>query len=126
MREGGKTRFLAPELLEGPERFRTSPASDIFSLSMAFYNLWTGEVPFVEVTNDRKAEAAIREGQRPTRPTRDIDLPPETEQDFWQLLVEMWAHEAPQRPSSDYMQRRLDIIFRPLLEQHDTSYRRRH
>jgi hypothetical protein len=32
MREGGRTRFMAPELLAGAEKFRTSPASDIFSL----------------------------------------------------------------------------------------------
>ena len=92
IREGGRTRFMAPELLAGAEKFRTSPASDIFSLSMIFWNAWTRKLPFAELTNELKAEAAIRNGERPDRPTaaataaaeleprmEPIDSPPEPE-----------------------------------------------
>lgn len=143
IREGGRTRFMAPELLAGDELFRTSPASDIFSLSMTFWNVWTRELPFAELLNERKVEAAIRGGQRPNCPTRatnitavlmappdmeqfdehsDLDrnfLSPEIEQDFWLLLVDMWAHEASNRPSSADVLQRLETIFLSLLEQHD-------
>jgi hypothetical protein len=133
---------MAPELLAGDELFRTSPASDIFSLSMTFWNVWTRELPFAELLNERKVEAAIRRGQRPNNPTRatnfttEMALPdmeqfdeqpdlernflnPEIEQDFWLLLVDMWAHEASNRPSSADVLQRLETIFHSLLEQHD-------
>lgn len=108
---------MAPELLAGEENFRTSPASDIFSLSMTFLSTWTREVPFAELPNNRKVEAAIRSGRRPGKPVADIDLSPAMEQEFWLLLTDMWAHDAANRPSSDDVQTRLEVIFAPLLEQ---------
>jgi hypothetical protein len=117
---------LAPELLTGEEKFRTSPASDIFSLSMAFLNTWTREVPFAELPNSRKVEAAIRKGRRPEKPAAHIDLPPEREQEFWLLLTEMWAHDAASRPSSADMQGRLEAIFAPLLKQRKPTYVQKH
>jgi len=110
---------------------------------MTFWNVWTRKLPFAELLNERKVEAAIRGGQRPNSPTRatnitavamtppdmeqfdghpDLErnfLSPENEQDFWLLLVDMWAHEASSRPSSAGVLQRLETIFRSLLEQHD-------
>ena len=115
IREGGRTRFMAPELLAGEdEKFRTSSASDIFSLSMTLLNIWTREAPFVKL-NERKAEAAIRKGLRPHKPTMHTDLSPEMEQDLWLLLVDMWAHEPQCRPSSEDIEKRLETVFGPLL-----------
>ena len=116
IREGGRTRFLAPELSDGPEEFRTSAASDIFSLSMTFLNVWTRELPFKEC-KDWKAGAKIRDGQRPERPAIRIGLPPATEQECWVLLVKMWAHVADERPPSESVRLRLETIFNPILEQ---------
>ena len=117
IREGGRIRFLAPELLHGEENFRTTPASDIFSLSMVFLNIWTREAPFAELASSWKVEAAVRKGQRPEKPGVDIDLPPEMAQEFWLLLTKMWAHDPASRPPSDDMQSQLEVIFAPLLEQ---------
>lgn len=114
IRDGGRTRFLAPELLAGPEKFRTSATSDIFSLSMTLLNIWTREAPFVKL-NERKAEAAIRKGLRPHKPTMHTDLSPEMEQDLWLLLVDMWVHEPQCRPSSEDIEKRLETVFGPLL-----------
>ena len=119
IREGGRIRFLAPELLDGEENFRTTPASDIFSLSMAFLNIWTREAPFTELASSRKVEAAVRKGQRPEKPVVHIDLPPEMEQEFWLLLTKMWAHDPASRPPSDDMQSQLEVIFAPLLKQRE-------
>jgi len=116
IREGGRVRFLAPELSDGSEEFRTSAKSDIFSLGMTFLNVWTHQRPFAE-WNDRKAEAAIRNERRPKRPAARVDLAPEMEDEFWQLIQRMWAHAAGDRPSSGYVQKRLETIFRPVLEQ---------
>ena len=86
---------MAPELLDGPEKFRTSPTSDVFSLSMIFWNAWTRKLPFSEITSELGAGAAIRKGKRPNRPTtvattmtattatthvEQMDLSPESEQ----------------------------------------------
>ena len=60
--EGGMQRFLAPELLDGPEKFRTSEASDVFSLSMTFYHIWARQRPFAG-SNERLAANAICRGE---------------------------------------------------------------
>ena len=118
IREGGRIRFLAPELLHGEEKFRTTPASDIFSLSMVFLNIWTCKTPFAELTSGQKAEAAVRKGQRPKKPAVHIDLSPKMEHEFWLLITKMWAHDPASRPPSDDMRSQLEAIFAPLLEQH--------
>ena len=69
IREGGRMRFMAPELLSGHETFRTSEASDVFSLSMIFWNAWTRKLPFAEIANELRAGAVIRKGERPNKPT---------------------------------------------------------
>jgi len=115
IREGGRKRFLAPELSAGAEKFRTSAASDIFSLSMTLLNVWTRDFPFAEIYKEQKAEAAIRKGRRPGRPAVQINLPSNVEQEFWLLLVDMWTHDASSRPPSEDVQKRLETIFGPLL-----------
>jgi serine/threonine protein kinase len=119
IREGGRLRYLAPELLAGDESFRTTVATDIFSLSMTFLHVWSRQVPFVEFSREQKATAAIRKGRRPKRPAVHIDLTSDIEQEFWLLIVDMWAQEASSRPQSEDMQKRLEAIFRPLLELRD-------
>jgi serine/threonine protein kinase len=115
IREGGRPRFMAPELSAGKEEsFRTSASSDIFSLAMTFLNVWTREAPFVELSS-RRAGRLIEEGRRPNRPAEQLDLPTGMEQKFWLLLVDMWAHDPQNRPSSEDMQNRLETIFEPVL-----------
>jgi len=111
IRVGGRVRFLAPELLAGPERFRTSVPSDIFSLSMIFFSTWAHAVPFAKITNEHAVEKHIRTGQRPTRPTTHVRLHPEVEENLWQLIENMWAPDPSVRPPTDNMQRRLEAIF---------------
>jgi len=117
IREGGRVRFMAPELLAGPERFRTSLPSDIFSLSMIFFSTWAHALPFAEIANEHAVERHIRKGQRPKRPTTHRGLRPEMEEEFWQLIENMWAPIPSSRPSTGDMQRRLEIIFGSLLGQ---------
>jgi len=107
---------MAPELSIGAnEKFRTTPSSDIFSFSLTILNTWTGEVPFPK-HNERRAAAAIRKNRRPSRPEINIDLPSETEQELWLLLVDMWAHDASSRPPTEDVHRRLEGFLGPFLE----------
>lgn len=117
IREGGRVRFLAPELLGGPERFRTSLPSDIFSLSMIFFSTWAHALPFANITNEHAVQKHILKQQRPTRPTTHLGLPTDKEEEFWQLIKNMWAHVPASRPSTGDMQRRLETIFGSLLQQ---------
>ena len=85
---------------------------------MTFLNSWTRELPFAEF-KEQKAGAAIRDGRRPERPAMHIDLPSEIEEEFWQLIQSMWVHAADDRPSSHDVQKRLETIFGPILDQRE-------
>jgi serine/threonine protein kinase len=113
IREGGKFRFLAPELLEGAAKFRTSAASDVFSLSMVYFNLWTHQPPFA-LSNELAAATAIRRGERPLRPADDLGLPFERMESFWLLIQQMWATAVDQRPAAKKVHLRLEAIFASL------------
>ncbi|KAF8312067.1 kinase-like protein [Clavulina sp. PMI_390] len=123
--EGGRLRFLAPELAKGlTERFRTTLQSDIFSLAMTFLNLWTGKKPFSEIPKDRKVASTLKKGKRPTRPTVHFGLKLGAESDLWMLLSDMWAHDSMTRPSIGEVFERLNqkIFDPPLPSQASTSY----
>jgi hypothetical protein len=83
---------------------------------MTFFNVWELQVPFATFS-EQKAGAQIRNRRRPERPAAHIDLPSDMEEEFWQLIECMWAHEAGDRPSSEDVQKRLETIFGPVLEQ---------
>ncbi|KAF8297420.1 kinase-like protein [Clavulina sp. PMI_390] len=110
--EGGRLRFLAPELSNGrTERFCSTQESDIFALAMTFLNAWSGELPFSSSKNERQIVKEVIESERPLRPASVVALEPETEQEFWSLLGEMWAQDAAERPSSGQTLERLGRIF---------------
>ncbi|KAF8311178.1 kinase-like protein, partial [Clavulina sp. PMI_390] len=112
---GGYVRFLAPELARSPEdRFRTTWASDIYSLSMLSLNMWTGNRPFYKHELEWKVFAALEKGERPEKPTDPLihtNLPQGFEIPFWKLLREMWAEDMVIRPTSGVVMERLDKIF---------------
>lgn len=111
--EGGRNRFLAPELSAAiTTRFRTSPSSDIYSLSMTFLNIWTREPPFAKTSNEYKVASWMRDGHRPRRPPVSLNLSSDIEEQFWELVQRMWAHEPNLRPPSSTVQKRLEEIFR--------------
>ncbi|KAF8317147.1 kinase-like protein, partial [Clavulina sp. PMI_390] len=56
-RRGGHLRFMAPELIsnrtsEQMDELRTSLETDIFSLAMLVFNIWTGSRPMKECWNE--------------------------------------------------------------------------
>ncbi|KAF8301399.1 hypothetical protein DL93DRAFT_2160894 [Clavulina sp. PMI_390] len=112
LQEAGRLRFLAPELSGGwGNRFRTSTASDMFSLAMTFLNVWTGQVPFPELRNDAKVAASFRKGRRPKLVATTTSLAPAPTRDLRNLLNDMWAQEPQSRPPSTDISNRLHNIF---------------
>lgn len=58
LQQGGRARFVAPELSAGPEKFRINEASDIYSLAMTIYALGTGLPPFHHLSIHAATRAA--------------------------------------------------------------------
>ncbi|KAF8316078.1 kinase-like protein [Clavulina sp. PMI_390] len=110
--EGGRARFLAPELSGGQtDQFSPTQESDVFALAMTFLNAWSGEPPFPGIKNALQVSAALSIGERPTRPAFSVPLDPASNNDFWALLVDMWAQETAKRPSSNKVLKRVEGIF---------------
>ena len=114
IREGGRLRFLAPELSCGRETFRTTTASDVYSLAMTLFNLSTLCLPFEELDNEWAAAHAVRQGQRPRRVSAPRFLSGYFSM-LWDLMVMMWDHDAPARPAAATATRRLREILGPLI-----------
>ncbi|KAF8291688.1 kinase-like protein, partial [Clavulina sp. PMI_390] len=110
--EGGRLRFLAPEFWHSQtNHFCINQDSDMFGLSMTYLNAWTCQPPFPEIKLDREVTAVLNTGQRPLEPVVATPLSPEIRENFWKLLVDMWAHEAPKRPSSSQILERIEQMF---------------
>ena len=113
--EGGRLRFLAPELSGGlTANFRTTQASDMFALAMTFLNVWTREPPFGEIRNEVKVASNYRKGYRPKRSNVEVGIVG-VKENFWALLVAMWAQKPADRPSSAVVYRDLGKIFHTVL-----------
>ncbi|KAF8293556.1 kinase-like protein, partial [Clavulina sp. PMI_390] len=111
--QGGRICFLAPEILDSQtEGFYSSQESDIFGLSMMYFNTWSGHPPFAEITNEWHIASILIKGQRPNKPAQSVDLLDQTvKTEFWTLLTKMWTHEPTQRPSSSVVLQRMESIF---------------
>ncbi|KAF8304818.1 kinase-like protein [Clavulina sp. PMI_390] len=104
--QGGRLRFLSPELSRGPDQFRTNEASDIYSLAMTIYSLGVGKVPLWEIERDIQAVKLLEEGRRPgpesnARSSETMeslgDLDAVSTLKLWSLLGQMWVHEPEER-----------------------------
>ncbi|KAF8312272.1 kinase-like protein [Clavulina sp. PMI_390] len=112
LREGGKARFIAPELVDGSmEFFRPNLATDIFSLAMTFFNVWSGQQPLHKVQQIHKVVTTYIAGGRPQAPTSLVNLAVEQREELWNLLSEMWAHVPTDRTSSNNVVVCLMAIF---------------
>lgn len=110
--EGGKYRYLAPELLAvvGPDEFRTSPASDCYAFAMTILEMATLDKPWAEFSHELRAARAAETGTRPKRPDSLGGLPTETADALWALLSQMWAQDPLTRPSLDAVEAELERI----------------
>ncbi|KAF9521139.1 hypothetical protein BS47DRAFT_14058 [Hydnum rufescens UP504] len=107
--EGGSDRHIAPELYSGVHDFRTTPQTDIYSLSMTLLELSTRSHPFQEFTYPRAAAMAAVEQKRPCR----IALPhllPGIADELWNLMEHMWVHEPSNRPPAHIAVRHIERL----------------
>ncbi|KAF8317424.1 kinase-like protein, partial [Clavulina sp. PMI_390] len=99
--QGGRIRFLAPEILDAQEeKFHSSQESDVFGLAMTYFNAWSGYPPFHEIKIEHRVASNLIKGGRPREPAQPVVVLDQTvNSGFWALLVEMWSHEPVERPS---------------------------
>ncbi|KAH9839257.1 kinase-like domain-containing protein [Rhodofomes roseus] len=96
----GSIRWMAPELLNpeeaGLEHARPSAESDIYSLAMVMWEVYTGRIPFYNLTRDATVVFRVILGIRPERPTAATSLG--LSDDIWNLMEHGWCPQWQRRP----------------------------
>ncbi|KAJ6479385.1 kinase-like domain-containing protein [Mycena vulgaris] len=96
-KRGGTVRWHAPELFhEG----RNSFASDVYAFSCVCYEIFTGDLPFCDLTKDGAVILKVMQGQRPRR---SLSVP----DDVWDLMEECWKADPEARPCARQIVSRL-------------------
>ncbi len=71
----GDFRYMAPEQIQGR---RGDPRSDIYTIGILLYRMFTGTMPFERQNSSIKAWLHLKR-EKPTPFTPDLDIPPELE-----------------------------------------------
>ncbi|KAG0565029.1 hypothetical protein KC19_8G157600 [Ceratodon purpureus] len=93
----GTSRYIAPELMgvgmeQIRERDKLHPRkSDVYSFGMLCFEIFTGEVPFKDISIPRYVKEKVKAGERPR-------LPPECPEELRSLIELCWHHEPNERP----------------------------
>lgn len=97
----GTANYMAPEQISDLE---SSPASDIFSLGLIFYEMLTGRTAFSGESLTRIEKEIL--GTMPAAPEA---LRPDIPGELNELIMEMLAKSPEQRPSAESVSERLDF-----------------
>ncbi|KAG9098566.1 hypothetical protein FRC06_006212 [Ceratobasidium sp. 370] len=95
---GGTARWMAYEQLFpiAPEMVCQKPnsQSDVYSLGMTLYEVFSGKLPFAELRNEPQVIRAVMDGMLPTR------IPNAFPEPLWDLLNWCWRRNPHERPSA--------------------------
>ncbi|KAJ7234900.1 kinase-like domain-containing protein, partial [Mycena haematopus] len=94
---GGTMRWQAPELFRGS---RNSFASDVYTFSCVCYEIFTGTLPFHELSADVAVMYKVMHGDRPSRSSSILD-------EVWNVMQECWKEDPQERPSAEHLVFRL-------------------
>lgn len=109
-RDGGRSRYVAPELEAGMVLSSTEP-SDIYSFAMTIIALGTGVKPFFDIERDLEAAKQARKGSRPIIPESIHGLPPNAVWGLEPLLQQMWVDSPAKRLNAIKVEDELQKIF---------------
>ncbi|KAG6898699.1 hypothetical protein C0993_005035 [Termitomyces sp. T159_Od127] len=111
--KGGTVRWQAPELLmdqeDSSEEIYNTEKSDIFAWAGVCYEIFTGHIPYYQISKLVSVALSIVQGKKPTCP-EDSDAAWHQHgltQQMWGLLEECWAFQAGERPDASAVVERL-------------------
>ncbi|KAJ8089224.1 hypothetical protein PM082_014472 [Marasmius tenuissimus] len=91
----GTTRWLAPELLRhGPDCVATRE-SDVYAYACVCYEIFTGRLPFYELSDPAVICTVLIDGNHPARP----DSLPGLRDAMWNMMVQCWEAAPSRRPT---------------------------
>ena len=97
----GSPRWLAPEILEPPKKATSkqttaSKSGDVFAFAMLTVEVFTGKVPFANMTNG-SVIIQMANGRRPAKPQAAEQLTSE----MWRFTEKCWSANPSRRPTFD-------------------------
>ncbi|KAJ7588097.1 kinase-like domain-containing protein, partial [Mycena floridula] len=108
VQQGGTWRWQAPEILQAqPNSFK----GDVYAFGCVCYQVrqltliwvYTGRVPFHDISNDMAVSLKVINGHRPSRPA---ELP-ESDDNIWKLIEDCWKADPGERPIAAQVVQRL-------------------
>ncbi|KDQ14058.1 hypothetical protein BOTBODRAFT_55778 [Botryobasidium botryosum FD-172 SS1] len=87
----GVVRWMAPELHTGSDQ---SKAVDVYAFGMLALEIYTGAIPFQDVSSDGLVIQQVTAGTRPSRPSGPRNLPDH----LWELIEKCWHTDPETRP----------------------------
>ncbi|KAJ7873763.1 kinase-like protein, partial [Mycena leptocephala] len=91
----GSRNWMAPELLAGS---LPKMPSDIYAFGMTLFELYSHEIPLVNVAHTNFIELVFRLGVRPDRP--EIEDVPKLTDSLWTLAEKCWLQDPKARPTA--------------------------
>jgi hypothetical protein len=74
---------------------------------MLIMQIFTGNVPFCDVSNDAAITLKIIQGVRPSRPSHNISVTHGLDDEMWYLIEDCWKTQPMERPGASEVVRRL-------------------
>ncbi|KAF9469341.1 kinase-like domain-containing protein [Collybia nuda] len=97
----GSTRWLAPELIHpddfGLTAFQKTRATDIYAFAYVILEIFTGNLPFVDIANDAEVIYRVIQGVRPRKPVEYNDPGVIVEDYMWDMVERCWEHHPSER-----------------------------
>ncbi|KAG6907411.1 hypothetical protein DXG01_009023 [Tephrocybe rancida] len=113
--KGGSTRWQAPELfdLESDEDVQNTRISDVYAFGCMCYEVFTGNVPFYQISRDATVMLQVKEHKRPLRPNKP-GVPWQEwglTESIWQLMEDCWKAAAEERPAvQEIIERMMPLV----------------
>lgn len=63
--------------------------------------MFSGEIPFFEITNDMRVVLSVMQGMRPSQPSHDLSKTRGLSNPIWQIVTTCWAHDPTTRPTAE-------------------------
>ena len=107
----GIVSYIAPELLRGKNNTKNTKETDIYSVGMLMWEIFSGHPPFDDRAHNHKLIFDICEGLRPpTLPKMPVD--------YVEMMQKCWDTDPSKRPTIDEL---WDFSFNKLKEIYETE-----